>query len=154
MKIIFVLLIFASSIFAQTEKNVCSTKDRIKVIEYFRQIEQQNDFINECNLKSTENLPDNLKTLPKIISHLSPSAIGLVKPFYPNFARENKFFGTVFVEVIFDEKGFVISAQAVKGNKIFYNSAEKAACASIFTPVRYCKKALKQQRIIVYNFVL
>lgn len=154
MKIIFVLLIFATTIFAQNEKYICSKKDKIKVGEYFRQIEQQNDFINQCNLKSAENLPENVKTLPKNISHLSPSAISLVKPFYPDFARENKIFGTVFVEVIFDEEGFVISAKAYRGNKIFYICAEKAACISRFTPVRYCEKSLKQKRLIVYNFIL
>lgn len=154
MKIIFVLLIFATTIFAQSEKYPCSKKDRIKVAEYFRQIEEQNDFINQCSLKSVENLPDDAKILPKRISNFSSSVINLVIPFYPSFARENKVFGTVFVEVIFDEQGFVISAKAFKGNKIFYTSAEKAACASRFTPVRYCEKALKQQLIIVYNFIL
>ncbi len=142
------------SLFAQTpEKRACSKKDKSKVRDCFEQIAVQNEFINECNQKYLESLRNKPNALPKKISGFFPSAISLPKPNFPTFAREHKISGTVDVEIIFDEQGFVIYARAINGKKIFHKSAEKAACASKFAPIRYCDKPVKQLRIIRYNFI-
>lgn len=153
MKVLFAILIFTSAFLAQSEKCACAKKDELKVREYFEKITARNKLIYECNQKYLVSLPDNVKILPKTISHLSPFAVSLVKPYFPTFARQHKISGAVDVKIIFDEQGFVIYAKAVRGNKVFYKSAEKAACASRISPVRYCEKFVKQQRIIRYEFI-
>lgn len=157
MKILLFILIFSVSLFAQTpEKCACSKKDKSKVREYFEQIPAQNKFIKECNQQYLEKLKDknNPLPIPKRISGFFPTAINLQKPEYPNFAREHKISGMVEVEIISDEQGFVIYAKVISGKKLFYESAERAACASKFMPVLYCDKPVKQKRIIQYVFVL
>jgi hypothetical protein len=157
MKILFFISILSVSIFAQTpEKCACSKKSKSKVRDYFEQIAAQNEFISECNQQYLEKFKDkdNPLPIPKRISGFFPTAISLPKPEYPRIARELKISGKVDVEIISDEEGFVIYAKAISGKKLLHKSAERAACASKFTPVLYCNKPLKQKRIIQYVFVL
>lgn len=146
---LFIILFSFVSVFSQTaEKCACSKKDKEKVKQYFKEIKIQNKVIDEC----TSEISLNAKIVS--VDGFFPKAISLVKPYYPNFAREHKISGQVLVEIIFDENGFVIYAKAFKGHKVLRKYAEKAACASKFTPVQYCDKPVKQRRIVLYNFIL
>lgn len=149
MKVLSLIIFLCFSISAQNlEKCTCSKKDDVKVREHFNGLENQNKLISECQSKIS---PD-VKRIRVSIDR--STVIRLVLAYYPKFARQNKIFGTVEVEVIFDEEGFVIYAKAKNGNKIFWNSAEKAVCFSRFVPVLYCGVPVKQKQLIRYNFIL
>lgn len=140
--------LFPISMVAQIPQDyACSKKDKSLVADYFLELQKQNLEITECLEKRNQSNPN-----AKPISHLTPTAISLPKPYFPNIAKNNRIFGSVNVEIIFDEKGTVIYAKAVSGKKIFYRTGEKAACASKFSPVLYCGKPRKQKRVIRYNF--
>jgi Gram-negative bacterial TonB protein C-terminal len=140
--------LFPISLVAQIPQNcVCSKKDKSLVADYFSELQKQNLEIVQCLKKRNQ-----LNPIAKSISHLTPTAVSLPKPYFPQIAKNYRIFGSVDVEIIFDEQGKVIYAKAVSGKKIFYRTAEKAACSSIFSPVRYCGKPTKQKRVIRYNF--
>lgn len=147
--LVFILLLLPISLAAQISQDcACSKNDKFAVDEFFSDLQKQNIEIAQCLEKINQSNPT-----AKSISHLTPTAISLLKPYFPKIAKNNKIFGSVDVQIIFDEQGKVIYAKAVSGKKIFFKSAEKAACSSIFSPVQYCGKPNKQKRIIRYNFV-
>jgi TonB family protein len=78
--------------------------------------------------------------------------IYLAKPKYPAYAKFRPG-GTVKVEVLIDEKGFVESAKVVSGHPLFRAEALKAARKSKFEPVKVSGKFVKARSIIVYNFI-
>ncbi len=148
-----VILLFSAFTFAQKpEIYACSKDDKMKVIDYFSNLQSENSFIFEC-IRNQNKKESNIKPLIKI-SHYNSPIISLPKPFYPEIAERNRMFGSVKVEIIFDESGEVIYAKAVSGKMIFYRNAQQAACASKFKPVQYCEKRVKQRGYIFYNFML
>jgi TonB family protein len=62
--------------------------------------------------------------------------------------------GPVNVQILIDESGRVISAQAVKGNALLTTAAVEAARRATFTPTRLSGQPVKVQGVITYNFVL
>jgi TonB family protein len=76
----------------------------------------------------------------------------LRKPDYPSIARTARAMGTVVVQVIIDESGNVVVAQAVSGNPLLYPSCVQAARGSKFTPTQLGGKAVKVTGEITYNF--
>jgi TonB family protein len=101
-------------------------------------------------------------------------AISLPKPEYPIEARKANIGGRVAVQVVIDEEGNVISANAVSGNqsvnkddgketlveaeetverKLLYEASENAARQARFSPTLLEGKPVKVKGIIVYNFV-
>lgn len=80
--------------------------------------------------------------------------IDLPKPAYPMLARHARIQGAVNVQILVDETGKVISAQAVKGSPMLTKAAEDAARRARFTPTRLGDQPVKVQGVIVYNFVL
>jgi protein TonB len=81
-------------------------------------------------------------------------ALDLPKPAYPAIARQARIQGPVNVQVLIDESGRVISAQAVKGSAMLTKAAEDAARRARFTPTKLGDQAVKVQGVIIYNFVL
>lgn len=79
-------------------------------------------------------------------------AIDLPKPAYPPAARAVKASGAVNVQVLIDESGNVISANAVSGHPLLRPSAVSAARSAKFKPTLLSGKAVKVSGIIVYNF--
>jgi protein TonB len=78
----------------------------------------------------------------------------LPKPAYPIIAKQARIQGPVNVQILIDENGKVISAQAVKGNVMLTKAAEDAARRARFTPTMLGDVPVKVQGVIVYNFVL
>lgn len=154
MKTFFIILLFTFSAFSQqienAEKFACSKVDKSKVIDYFSNLKSQNNYIFEC-LRSQNKTDSNTKPFIKI-SHFNSPIISLVRPFYPETAKKYGMCGIIKVEIIFDETGNVIYSKAISGNMIFYEGAEKAACASRFSPRSYCDKLVKQKATVLYNF--
>jgi TonB family protein len=113
--------------------------------------------------------------IPKQINGgvLNGKAIKLVKPAYPGEARSAGLAGTVYVSVVIDESGMVISAAAPTGSltvkksvgdqivevevpaadPLLRDAAEKAALESRFSPTLLSGRPVKVAGTIIYNFV-
>ena len=91
---------------------------------------------------------------PKVISGgiVNGKAMSLPKPLYPAAAQAVKAGGAVNVQVTIDEKGNVISANAVSGHVLLRPSAETAARASKFNPTLLSLQPVKVTGLIVYKF--
>lgn len=96
---------------------------------------------------------ESLKKFAEVNNLLNHKAVSLGKATYPPAAKAVRAAGVVFVEVTIDEKGNVISAQAVSGHPLLRAVTEKAAQESKFPPLPVGQSG-KTTGIIVYNFVL
>jgi periplasmic protein TonB len=76
------------------------------------------------------------------------------KPTYPTLAKQNRIQGLVNVQILVDETGKVVSAQAVKGSPMLTPAAVDAARRARFTPTKLGNQPVKVQGVITYNFVL
>lgn len=81
------------------------------------------------------------------------SAISLPKPPYPAAARAVRASGAVNVQVLIDENGSVVSANAVSGHPLLRQAAESAARGARFKPTLLSGQPVKVNGVIVYNFV-
>ncbi len=95
--------------------------------------------------------PTTLRVSPGVIF---TKVVELPKPTYPAIARQARVQGPVNVQILIDETGKVISAQAVKGSAMLTKAAEDAARRARFTPTKLGDQPVKVQGVIVYNFVL
>jgi len=84
---------------------------------------------------------------------LNGKAVTLDVPKYPKAARKAHESGQVIVQVLIDEQGFVIWAQATKGPENFREAAVASARRSRFTPTRLMGQPIKVNGVIIYNFV-
>lgn len=91
---------------------------------------------------------------PKRISGgvLNGKAISLPKPAYPAAARAANIRGSVNVSVVIDERGRVISANAVSGHPLLRGPAVSAARRARFTPTLLSGRPVEVSGVIVYNF--
>ncbi|MGQ0540690.1 MAG: TonB family protein, partial [Blastocatellia bacterium] len=94
-------------------------------------------------------------TAPKQISGgvLNGKAISLPKPPYPVAARAVGASGSVTVQVLIDENGDVVSANAVSGHPLLRAGATEAARGAKFSPTRLQGLPVKVSGVITYNFV-
>jgi periplasmic protein TonB len=80
-------------------------------------------------------------------------ATSLPKPPYPAAAKAVRAAGTVSVQVLIDENGNVISANATSGHPLLKSAAEQAARGAKFSPTLLSGQKVKVSGIITYNFV-
>jgi len=85
--------------------------------------------------------PDAAPTpVPRIIRStgnvLQGSAIRQVEPAYPALAKAAGVTGSVVVEILIDERGNVISANALSGHPLLKDAAVEAARGWKFNPTR------------------
>lgn len=94
-------------------------------------------------------------TFPKTVSGgvLNGKATSLPKPPYPPAARAVGASGAVSIQVLIDESGNVISANAVSGHPLLRPDSESAARGSTFSPTLLCGQPVKVSGVITYNFV-
>lgn len=85
---------------------------------------------------------------------LIAKVISLPQPPYPPIAKQIRAQGPVSVQILVDEQGKVISAQAVSGNPMLISAAKEAALRARFTPTLLNGQPVKVQGSIIYNFVL
>ncbi len=83
---------------------------------------------------------------------LNGKAIDLPQPPYPPAARAVHASGTVSVQVLIDEDGHVVSANAVSGHPLL-RSAAQAARSARFSPTMRGGAPVKVSGVINYNFV-
>lgn len=93
---------------------------------------------------------------PRLVSKgvITGDATFLPKPAYPPIAKQMRAHGPVSVQVLIDETGKVVSANAVSGNPVLLHAAEKAALQARFKPTRLSDQPVKVSGVITYNFVL
>jgi Ca-activated chloride channel family protein len=85
---------------------------------------------------------------------LNGKAISKPQPAYPPIAKAGNIKGTVAVQVMLDEAGNVISAQAVSGHPLLRQAAVSAARGAKFSPTLLSGKPVKVSGLIIYNFNL
>ena len=93
-------------------------------------------------------------TLKVSLGVLVAKVISLPKPAYPSMAKAIGAEGSVAVQILVDEQGSVISAQAVSGHPTLVAAAKQAALQARFTPTVLNGQPVKIQGVITYNFVL
>jgi protein TonB len=85
---------------------------------------------------------------------LNGTAILLPPPVYPEAAKRMRSSGTVVVEVILDESGKVVSANATSGPTILRDAAVQAALKARFSPTKLSGQPVKVSGVINYKFAL
>jgi protein TonB len=85
---------------------------------------------------------------------LNGTALSLPQPIYPDAAKRMRTSGMVTVEVILDETGKVVSANATSGPTILRDAAIQAAMRARFSPTKLSGQPVKVSGIINYKFAL
>ena len=85
---------------------------------------------------------------------LNGNAISLPPPSYPDPARRMRVSGAVTIEVVIDETGKVISAQATSGPMALREVAVQAAMKARFSPTKLSGQPVKVSGTINYKFTL
>ena len=83
---------------------------------------------------------------------LNGKATSLPQPAYPPVARRVQASGTVTVQVLVDEKGNVVTAQAVTGHPLLRPAAVAAARQAKFSPTMLSGKPVRVTGVINYQF--
>lgn len=115
-----------------------------------------NDTAPVVRVQETAPVPTPVKPKPQTLTStmLVSKAISLPKPAYPLMAKAIGAQGSVAVQILVDEQGKVISAQAVSGHPTLLRAAREAAFQARFTPTVLNGQPVKIQGVITYNFVL
>lgn len=85
---------------------------------------------------------------------LNGKAVKKPAPEYPPIAMGVRASGTVTVQILVDEQGNVVSAQAVSGHNLLHAVSAEAARKAKFTPTTLCGRPVKVTGVITYNYVL
>jgi TonB family protein len=85
---------------------------------------------------------------------INGKAVSKPAPVYPQEARDAGAQGTVTVQVVVDEQGSVISAQAINGPQLLREAAVNAAKQARFSPTMLSGQPVKVTGLVTYNFVL
>lgn len=85
---------------------------------------------------------------------LNGTALSLPSPYYPDSARRLRMSGVVVVEVVVDETGKVISANAASGPSPLRDVAVQAALKARFSPTKLSGQPVKVSGVINYKFAL
>jgi len=85
---------------------------------------------------------------------LNGTAISLPPPLYPDAAKRMRTQGVVSVDVILDEAGKVVSANASSGPQILREAAIQAALRARFSPTKLSGQPVKVSGVINYKFAL
>lgn len=98
--------------------------------------------------------PEPTRNVPTTVSSgvVNGKATNLPKPAYPAAARAVRASGAVNVQVLIDEQGNVLSANAVSGHPLLRQAAVSAARQAKFSPTVLSGQPVKVTGTIVYNF--
>ncbi len=88
------------------------------------------------------------------LGRISPTmATEMATPVYSQIAKNLNLQGQVTVQVLINEEGKVVKAEAVEGHRLLREASEQAARKSKFKPTLVDGKPVKAKGFIVYNFV-
>ena len=114
------------------------------------------DFDPDANVNTTPSpmLPGESRSSGRTISGgvLNGKATSLPQPAYPPSAKQVNASGTVMVQVLVDEKGNVVTAQAISGHPLLRPSAVAAARQAKFSPTMLSGKPVRVSGLINYQF--
>ena len=85
---------------------------------------------------------------------LNGTALHLPPPMYPDAAKRMRTQGVVSVDVILDETGKVVAANATSGPAILREAAIQAALKAKFSPTKLSGQPVKVSGVINYKFAL
>ncbi|HEX7312525.1 MAG TPA: TonB family protein [Pyrinomonadaceae bacterium] len=85
---------------------------------------------------------------------LNGHAISKPAPTYPTAAKNTGVSGTVVVQILVDESGYVVKAEPFCGHPLLAAAAVEAARKARFTPTLLSGQPVKVSGVITYNFVL
>lgn len=85
---------------------------------------------------------------------LNGTAVSLPPPLYPDSAKRMRTQGVVSVDVILDETGKVVSANATSGPTVLREAAMQAALKARFSPTKLSGQPVKVSGVINYKFAL
>jgi len=85
---------------------------------------------------------------------LNGTALTLPPPMYPEAAKRMRVQGVVSVDVILDETGKVVAANASSGPQILREAAVQAALRAKFSPTKLSGQPVKVSGVINYKFAL
>ena len=85
---------------------------------------------------------------------LNGKAVKKPHPVYPPIAKAARAQGTVAVQILVDEEGYVISAAAVSGHPLLQQASVWAARQARFSPTRLEGQPVKVSGVVTYNYVL
>ena len=85
---------------------------------------------------------------------LNGTAVSLPQPSYPDAAKRSRTQGVVTVDVVLDESGKVISANASSGPSLLRDAAVQAALRARFSPTKLSGQPVKVSGVINYKFTL
>ena len=85
---------------------------------------------------------------------LTGRAIQRVQPSYPDAAKNARVTGTVAIQVVVNEEGEVISAEAICGHPLLKKAAEEAVWKWRFSPTLLKGQPVKVTGIVTVNFFL
>jgi protein TonB len=85
---------------------------------------------------------------------LNGTALTLPPPIYPEAAKRMRVQGVVSVDVILDESGKVVAANASSGPQILREAAVQAALRARFSPTKLSGQPVKVSGVINYKFAL
>lgn len=91
-------------------------------------------------------------TVVRSLGVVNGRATVLPKPAIPATAKVANIAGTVAVQVLIDEKGNVLSANAVSGNVLLRESSERAAKQAKFIPTLLSGEPVRASGVINYHF--
>ncbi len=99
--------------------------------------------------------PKPVPTQVRLTSYvISSKVISKPVPAYPVLAKQVHASGIVTIEILVDEQGRVISAQATSGHPLLREAARQAALQARFSPTLLSNQPVKVSGMITYNFVL
>ncbi|MCA1567185.1 MAG: TonB family protein [Acidobacteria bacterium] len=85
---------------------------------------------------------------------ISSKVISKPVPAYPMLAKQARVQGTVTVEIVIDEQGRVVAAQATSGHSLLRMAAQQSAYQARFSPTSISGQPVKVSGVITYNFIL
>jgi protein TonB len=85
---------------------------------------------------------------------LNGTAISLPPPIYPEAAKRMRTQGMVTVDVVLDETGKVVAANATSGPTVLREAAVQAALKARFSPTKLSGQPVKVSGVINYKFAL
>lgn len=95
--------------------------------------------------------PDKIRLASSIISS---KIISKPTPAYPMLAKQARVQGVVTVEILVDEQGRVVAAQATSGPPLLRMAAQQSAYQARFSPTSISGQPVKVSGVINYNFIL
>ena len=100
--------------------------------------------------------PPDPPKVPKVVSKgvITGQAISLPQPAYPPIPKQMRIQGRVSVQVLIDEEGRVVSANAVDGHPLLAPAAQRAALQARFKPTLLSGQPVKVSGVITYDFKL